>query len=134
LYLVEATYEGLLGKAFDKGAMQHFTKITSHAFYSQLGSYWHLTSLAVSPKHHRRGIGQQLIAWGLGVASQEMVPVTLEASVMGKVLYSRLGFQTIARNRVTEDLEVDAMLWEPDAGKGRWLNRNGDGSANVKKR
>jgi ribosomal protein S18 acetylase RimI-like enzyme len=118
----------------DRDAMRQFLTATEQTFYSQLGSYWHLVSLAVLPKYHRRGIGKQLMNWGLEVASKEMLPVTLEASDMGKLLYSSLGFQIVARSRVNDNLEGVAMMWEPDVAKGRWLNRNGDGSASVKER
>jgi ribosomal protein S18 acetylase RimI-like enzyme len=114
--------------------MQQFIQATDHSFYSELGPNWHLASLAVSPKHHRRGIGKQLMAWGLDIATREMTPVTLEASEVGKALYAGLGFLIVARSHISEGLDGVAMVWEPDASKGRWLDTNGDGTASVKSR
>ena len=51
--------------------------------------------LVTDPKHHRRGAGAMLIAWGLGKADSARLPGFLEASPMGKPLYARMGFKPI---------------------------------------
>jgi ribosomal protein S18 acetylase RimI-like enzyme len=121
LYKVEMTYNGLLEKASDKRAIRQFLEATNYASYSEVKAYWYLAGLAVSPKHQRRGIGTRLINWGLKIASQEMVPVILEASMTGRVLYSKLGFQIIERRRVRDDLEGVVMQRSAALAKGGGL-------------
>jgi ribosomal protein S18 acetylase RimI-like enzyme len=112
--------------------MRRFARATEYSFYSTLQDYWHLVTLAVAPHCQRRGIGQMLLNYGLEIAALEQVPVTLEASVTGRFLYTKTGFQIIERSRITGDLEGVAMLWEGDALKGRWLVYGVDGSASLK--
>jgi hypothetical protein len=42
----------------------------------------------------------------------------------GRSLYSKLGFLTIEKRKVRDDLDAAAMLYEPPALKGRWLEVN----------
>jgi ribosomal protein S18 acetylase RimI-like enzyme len=80
-------YNGLSEKAADRNAIRQFAKATKYNSYSELDSHWHLAVLAVLPRHQRRGIGTELIDWGLETASRELLPVTLEASLSGRALY-----------------------------------------------
>jgi hypothetical protein len=76
-------------------------------------------------------------ASGIEHCQQENVPVALEASVVGRRLYQKLGFQTIQRTRLAERVEGlqggVAMLWEPDPLKGRWIKELDDGSVKLRK-
>lgn len=54
-----------------------------------------LKILGVHPDHWRRGIGSELVRWGMNRASEEGIPVTLVAGSQGLHLYSRLGFKTL---------------------------------------
>jgi ribosomal protein S18 acetylase RimI-like enzyme len=78
--------------------------------------------IVVHPKYHRRGIGKALMNWGMDLATEKKVPITLTASPMGKLLYSYMGFKELG----VVDCEVAgddgkkawtyAMIWMP---KGR---------------
>lgn len=52
-----------------------------------------LHMLGTDPNHHRRGVGALQLAWGLGEADRLAAPAYLEASVMGRPLYARWGFE-----------------------------------------
>jgi hypothetical protein len=69
----------------------------------------------------RIGVGTKLCRWVMEQAAQERVPVTLEASVLGRQLYSKLGFVQFDRSVINENLQGNAMMWEPPAQKGSWL-------------
>lgn len=65
--------------------------------FSALPERWHLHNFCVNPKFQRRGIGAQLMAWGLQKGAEEKVPVTLNSSVIAEPLYRKLGFITWVR-------------------------------------
>lgn len=77
-------------------------------------SQWHLASIAVSPKFERRGIGSKLVQYGQKIAAEEKVPVTLNASVKGEGLYTKLGFKLIQKRELMEGLWSKLMVWEPE--------------------
>lgn len=52
-----------------------------------------LTSLAVDPSFHRRGIGARLMRWGLERAETEGCPIVLIATSKGAGLYAKMGFE-----------------------------------------
>ena len=57
--------------------------------------------LHTDPKHQRRGAASALIRWGTQKADELGLPVYLESSAEGHVLYNRHGFKDI------EIFEVD---------------------------
>ncbi|TLD15257.1 hypothetical protein PspLS_10693 [Pyricularia sp. CBS 133598] len=57
--------------------------------------YYELSILAVHPQHGRKGIGKNLVQWGLDRARSEKKDAYLIATPMGKPLYERLGFVDI---------------------------------------
>ncbi|KAF2806276.1 acyl-CoA N-acyltransferase [Mytilinidion resinicola] len=126
--------EKALDRASDPARAKIMREATQYKFTSQLESYWYLGLLGVSPKHQRRGIGAKLVAYGQRIAEEEKMPVTLEASVMGRGLYAKLGFKEIERLAIVEGLEGVAMLWEPEGAEGTWLVRGEDGKAELKKK
>lgn len=70
------------------------------SFYSEMQTvagrpYTCLRVLAVSPKHHRRGVGTKLLRQGLEKADRLGLPVYLDCGVMGKPLYERYGFKNV---------------------------------------
>jgi len=91
-----------------------FRNATEYNIYTKLPSYWHLGLLGVSPRCQRRGIGAKLVAYGQRIAAEEKLPLTLEASVMGRFLYVKMGFQIVEESKIVEGLEGVAMLWEPE--------------------
>jgi ribosomal protein S18 acetylase RimI-like enzyme len=129
LLSIEMSYFNLINPVLDKAAMKHFRKVGKWKFYDQLadGGFLHLQSLAVSAKHQGQGIGKALIQWGQKFAVDHQLPVTLEASVTGRIVYGKLGFMIIDRETVSASFEGVAMLWEPPADRGRWLEYYEDG-------
>ncbi|OCL03900.1 acyl-CoA N-acyltransferase [Glonium stellatum] len=100
-------------RASDRSRALMLGNATEYNIYSQLSSYWHLGLLGVSPRCQRRGIGAKLVSYGQEIAAEENVPVTLEASVMGRLLYAKMGFRIVEESKIIEGLEGVAMLWEP---------------------
>ncbi|KAI1478380.1 hypothetical protein F4774DRAFT_165879 [Daldinia eschscholtzii] len=64
-------------------------KATSHP-----PAVMHLRSCAVDPAYQRRGIAQKFVQWGLDEAKRRGgLEAITEASSMGRLVYSRLGFR-----------------------------------------
>ncbi|CAI7576531.1 unnamed protein product [Penicillium pancosmium] len=80
--------------------------------FAALPELWFLETVAVDPRHQRRGFGRSLVQWGLDRANEERIPVGLDASHQGLALYEDMGFRTVAMVEVVPGLEVPAMLWE----------------------
>lgn len=57
---------------------------------------WSVANLVVDPRYQGRGVGRMLMEWGIRQAAAERVPVGLTASVTGKHLYQKLGFDVLA--------------------------------------
>ncbi|KLU82229.1 hypothetical protein MAPG_01304 [Magnaporthiopsis poae ATCC 64411] len=57
--------------------------------------WYELEILAVDPNHHRKGVGKQLVQWGLEMTIREQKDVFLTASPMGRPLYHSLGFKEV---------------------------------------
>jgi len=125
-----------LQRANDPRAQAQFARVTKYGFYEVLDDYWLLGLLGVDPSCRRRGIGRMIVEHGLSIAAEEKVPVTLEASILGRKLYQEMGFQTIQKSAIVdggEDLkEGVAMLWEPMELKGKWLQEGSDGTKHLK--
>ncbi|KXH50199.1 hypothetical protein CSIM01_07423 [Colletotrichum simmondsii] len=58
---------------------------------------WRLCWLGVCPDARGRGVGRELIQWGLDRSDEEAVPTVLEASNAGAILYRKYGFREIGR-------------------------------------
>ncbi|KAJ5101276.1 GNAT family acetyltransferase [Penicillium alfredii] len=102
-------------RSVDPHRLEHY-KTASAAVdcfpFSAFPELWYLGHLAVDPKHQRRGIGRQLVEWGLQQARQEEVCVGLEASIKGTGLYEKLGFHTINTKDLTPEIAIQAMVQE----------------------
>ncbi|AJE48345.1 GNAT family N-acetyltransferase [Celeribacter indicus] len=60
--------------------------------------WWALSILAISPSHHKRGMGRDLVAQGLDDARRERAKAVV---VIGDPAYfGRLGFSTLAASRL----------------------------------
>ncbi|KUJ07053.1 acyl-CoA N-acyltransferase [Mollisia scopiformis] len=82
--------------------------------------FYELLELATSPKFQRRGIGSQLINYGLEKAKQDKVKVYLSAAPGGVPVYRKLGLEEVGRLEVNlegfgaEGVHVHvAMVKEP---------------------
>ncbi|KAK6525264.1 hypothetical protein TWF694_005410 [Orbilia ellipsospora] len=75
--------------------MRESFKETEHylATTPQFEKYLHLNILVVDPSYQRRGIGEALVKWGVKKARKDNIPSALEASVAGKKVYSKCGFE-----------------------------------------
>lgn len=63
---------------------------------------WILMHMVTRPSCRGRGAAKLLVGWGMARADEEGVPAYLEAGVMGKPLYEKMGWQ-----QVGDLLEVD---------------------------
>lgn len=104
--------------------MQAWKQILQEAkdqyFESQYGSRQiQLQILATHPKFQRLGAGSRLVNEGIRFAEASAKAISVFASPMGKRLYSKLGFKSIASVTVqaggeTESVSVEAMVYEPE--------------------
>ncbi|KAF2011350.1 acyl-CoA N-acyltransferase [Aaosphaeria arxii CBS 175.79] len=123
--------EHFLDRAQDTKRMEIYMDKLPTDLYNLLGPRWHVGLLGVSPKYQRRGIGGRLLQYGLKFATEEDLPVTLEASAKGHNLYLRSGFKIIADAEIVDGLRSAAMVWEPEGSRGRWLRDVGDQRAEI---
>jgi ribosomal protein S18 acetylase RimI-like enzyme len=131
----ELWYDGaFLDRSLDKKRLQLWIDSEPDELFAKLGGYWHLGLLATDPKYQRRGIGKKLVEFGREMARKENVPVTLEASVVGRGLYLKIGFKIVNYMELSEAAGIAAvqMVWEPEDSKGNWLEDKGDGKAEIK--
>ncbi|KAF6826886.1 hypothetical protein CMUS01_09233 [Colletotrichum musicola] len=73
-----------LQSAFEKVEKQHYPP-----------ERWRLSWLSVAPASQRRGVGRELLRWGVERGEEESVTVVLEASEMGRGLYASAGFEVV---------------------------------------
>ncbi|KAF1948180.1 hypothetical protein CC80DRAFT_599855 [Byssothecium circinans] len=80
-----------------KPAMVDFQEYLGWARKKFMGTkpFYLLHVLVTDPMHHRRGAGAQLVKWGLERADRAQLPSYLESSEKGRLLYARLGFETV---------------------------------------
>jgi hypothetical protein len=104
--------------------MRSWTQTTSSAkaqiFDRRYGrQQFQLQILATHPAFHRQGAATALCGWGLGTARREGMAVSVFASPMGRLLYSRLGFMTLANVTIgvegeKEYIDLTAMVYVPE--------------------
>jgi len=83
--------------------------------------YWTLAYLGVLPSHSRRGIGQQLLQWGLERADEEGKSVYISASVQGVGLYRKVGAEVVSERVCMEGEEIGGWVetWMCRGSEGR---------------
>jgi ribosomal protein S18 acetylase RimI-like enzyme len=90
--------------------------------------YWYLSWLGILSTHGRKGLGQQLLQWGLDRADEHDQAIYLSASPQGVGLYRKAGFEV-----------VEALLCYPEEEKGNWTEsymrrpRRSEREGNAKK-
>ena len=84
-----------------------------HLFDKYYGTrHFQLQILATHPEHQRRGAGSALCKWGMQVAKELNVAISVFASPMGKQLYRRLGFNSLASITIKVQEEDDFVTLE----------------------
>ena len=68
------------------------------------------------------------------MAADEKIPVTLEASIVGKKLYLKNGFKNVNEVELCAECSDALMVWEPKGMEGTWLEENRGESAKMKGR
>ncbi|CAI6341189.1 unnamed protein product [Periconia digitata] len=79
---------------------------------------WHISILAVSPAHQRRGVGAMLVQHAQRLAAEDRVPLTLESSMMGKAMYMKQGLEVVSEVNVAEGFDSICMAWVPEGLEG----------------
>ena len=79
---------------------------------------WGINEIGVDPKLQRRGIGQQLLSWGLALAKEEKVPVTLASTPAGKAMYQKARFRQYGTYQWSAEAQELYLLmrWDPPSG------------------
>ena len=106
----------------DPKRMEAFTDTISKAkkkwFDNVYGSdKLHLRILGTHPDYQRRGAGTKHCEWGMDLAKEHKVPVTLFSSPQGQKLYSHIGFDLLATITVQvegeeEKLSIGVMIYK----------------------
>lgn len=73
------------------------------------GKKLHLRNLGTHPDFQRRGAGTLHCQWGIKLAKEHKVPLTLFSSPMGQKLYAHLGFVLLATFIVQVDGEKEKL-------------------------
>lgn len=81
-----------------------------------------LADLAADPKYHRRGAGRAMMDYGLALAKEHNVAITLTSSPLGRHLYTNVGFKELAYvdcgdEGSEERVGVWLMVWVPEGWK-----------------
>ncbi|KAF2853247.1 acyl-CoA N-acyltransferase [Plenodomus tracheiphilus IPT5] len=89
--------------------------------------YLYCHVIAVHPKYQRRGIGELLFKYGIGVAEQTRLPIYIESSKEAQRLYEKMGCRLLKErpihksedlwpdktNGAKEDHDVALYVWVP---------------------
>jgi hypothetical protein len=99
-------------KAFDDACFKAKKKYFDDVFGDQ---QLHLRILATHPDWQRHGAGTKHCDWGLDLAAEHQIPVTVLSSPLGGKLYSHLEFETLGHFTVQvegeeEKLTIGAMI------------------------
>ncbi|WP_460275553.1 GNAT family N-acetyltransferase [Celeribacter sp. ULVN23_4] len=102
--------------AMEHVAYDEHDKILGYISYAQMNlpkDWWVLSVLAVSPIHHKRGMGRELVVRGMNHAKREGAKAVI---VIGdKGYFSRFGFSKLAASRLKTDMMQEHTLLYPIA-------------------
>jgi GNAT superfamily N-acetyltransferase len=87
--------------------------------YPERKNRWHAQSVVVSKEYQGKGLGKRLMGELIGRAEKEGVPIGLESSKEGEMMYRSVGFELMARFHDGFGLEDEGyggmMLYSPKA-------------------
>ncbi|KAK8110131.1 uncharacterized protein PG998_006588 [Apiospora kogelbergensis] len=81
--------------------------------------HWYLELLAVRKSYHGKGLGKQLLNWGLERADQDGVEAYLQASPAGAPLYRKCGFEDIESYHVSKVDYTEIFMKKTAPAKAR---------------
>ncbi|KAK7192007.1 GNAT family protein [Paraphaeosphaeria sporulosa] len=123
-----------LNRAEDPKRLAEYIKLEPWNSFTAINPRWHVGLICVSPKFQRRGVGSMLIQQAQKLATDEGLPVTLEASIVGRFLYLKSGFKVVGEVKLCEEYTDALMLWEPRGLEGTWLEQFEGDKAKMKER
>lgn len=130
LALEEYYIKYVINHCYDYRLLLKFRKL-SNELYGGLPPHLHLLILAVAPDQQGKGVGREMLRWGLDLAEREQLPVVLESSQYARPVYESEGFKTYTTINMDHEregkLDVPVMLWQPSALQGKLLGEDGLG-------
>ncbi|KAI9735735.1 MAG: hypothetical protein M1818_006343 [Claussenomyces sp. TS43310] len=85
-----------------------------HFSHEALAARWYVQSLVVLEEWQMQGIGKRLMKEAFVRAQQDGVPVCLEASAQGEMMYRKLGFQLLGRFSGHMETKGGIMIWRSE--------------------
>lgn len=110
-----------IDRAVDPERMKKLMSLAPWEYGKPINPRWHVAAIAVSPRHQRRGVGGILVRKAQELAAEEGMPLTLESSIAGRGLYSKMGFKKVHEVVISDTFADDIMVWEPTGLEGTWL-------------
>jgi GNAT superfamily N-acetyltransferase len=85
--------------------------------YEEPTESWGINEIAFAPTFQRRGIGMQLLRWGMDHARKGDIPVTLTSTPAGSRLYEKAEFRQYGTWKWAKQAnEVYALMrWDPSS-------------------
>ncbi|CAG8949052.1 hypothetical protein HYFRA_00002181 [Hymenoscyphus fraxineus] len=118
------------GKCDDPDAVAEFLRVGDEEArfwferYPMRRNRWHAQSVVVLRHFQGMGIGKRLMGEVIKRAGEENVPVGIEASSQGEMLYRSVGFELLSRFRPLKGMKGDneggIFMWKPSG----WIEAN----------
>lgn len=74
--------------------------LTAHSWAGERAENWYLDLLAVHPDGQGKGVGRELVQWGVDAARKEGVRASLIAAYQKERFYERCGFKKVGMANV----------------------------------
>ena len=71
-----------------------------------------LNIIFTHPEHRRQGIAELMLQWGVSKAAEMQVEMWLDATVQGRPLYAKHGFELITENDLCPEVENPSEEWK----------------------